>query len=178
MGDSGYGLRSLVVLSTAVILIFAASFFHPRTRRDWRAFGLFSGFMVALFAEMYGLPVTVYLLSGWLGSDVPGLDLTHDGGHFWTQLIGWDGDPHLSPFHLASYVVIGGGFVLMAAPWPVLLVMFPVLLAVYRRRAIAEEAEVRGRFGDAYDAYAAVTARFVPRWNRGTRHSAPGLPSS
>src|SRR5215208_4938731 len=172
----------------------------------------------SLFTEMYGLPLTVYLLSGWLGNDVLGLDLTHDGGHLWSQLIGWNGDPHLSPFHLASYVVIGGGFVLMAAAWPVLfaaqqegevasagpyeyvrhpqyagfflimlgfllqwptlptLFTFPVLLAVYRRLAIAEEAEVRGRLGEAYDAYAAVTPRFVPRWNRGTRHSASGLP--
>jgi hypothetical protein len=43
VGDYDYGLWILVVLNAAVILIFAASFFHPRTRRDWRAFGLFSG---------------------------------------------------------------------------------------------------------------------------------------
>ena len=80
MNDYGYGLWVLVVIDTAVILLFAASFFHPKTKRDWRAFGSFSAFVVALFVEMYGAPLTVYLLSGWLGSTVLGLDLTHDGG--------------------------------------------------------------------------------------------------
>ena len=76
--------------------------------------------MVALFTEMYGVPLTVYLLSGWLGSKVPGLAATHAGGHLFNDLIGWKGDPHLSPFHLLSYVFIGGGFWLVAAAWRVL----------------------------------------------------------
>ena len=119
MDDYGYGLWVLVVVNTAVILIFAASFFHPRTKRDWRAFGGFSAFIVALFAEMYGAPLTIYLLSAAGGSFL-GLDLTHDGGHLWAQLIGWKGDPHVSPFHIASYVGIIGGFWLIAAAWSVL----------------------------------------------------------
>ena len=116
MNDYGYGLWFLVVVNTAVILIFAASFFHPRTGRDWRAFGGFSAFIVALFTEMYGLPLTVYLLSG-VGGNVLGIDLTHNGGHLWAELTGWSGDPHLSPFHMASYVFIIGGFWLIAAAW-------------------------------------------------------------
>jgi hypothetical protein len=35
-------LWPLVVISTAVTAIFAASFFHPRTPRHWRAMGAFS----------------------------------------------------------------------------------------------------------------------------------------
>src|SRR3546814_21165204 len=58
---------------------------------------------------------------GWVGSRFESLTLTHDGGHLWSELIGWTGDPHLSPFHLASYVFIGGGFWAIAAAWPVLL---------------------------------------------------------
>ena len=119
MDDFGYGLWFLVVVDTAVILLFAASFFHPRTSRDWRAFGSFSAFVVALFVEMYGAPLTIYLLSG-IGGEALGLDLTHDGGHLWAELVGWSGDPHLSPFHLASYVFIVGGFWLIAAGWSAL----------------------------------------------------------
>ena len=121
MADGAYGLWPLVILNTALFAVFAMSFFHPRTGRDWRAMGAYTAFLVALFTEMYGAPLTVYLLSGWLGSKFPLIRADHAGGHLWNDLIGWSADPHLSPFHLASYVFIGGGFWLIAAAWQVLL---------------------------------------------------------
>jgi protein-S-isoprenylcysteine O-methyltransferase Ste14 len=116
----GYGLWLLVVVNTGIFFVFALSFFHPHSSRDWRAMGAFTAFLVALFTEMYGFPLTVYLFSGWLGSRFPSLNLRHGSGHLWNDLIGWTGDPHLSPFHIASNVFIGGGFWLIAAAWPVL----------------------------------------------------------
>lgn len=95
--------------------------FKPHTRRDWRSFGAFSAFLVALFTEMYGFPLTIYLLSSWLASRYPGFDLlAHNNGHLWQTLFGWAGDPHLSPMHLVSDGVILGGFILLAAAWKVL----------------------------------------------------------
>lgn len=82
--------------------------------------GAYSAFIVALFTEMYGFPLTIYVLSGWLGSSFPALVPTHAGGHLLNDLIGWQGDPHLSPFHLASYLVMGAGFIVLAKAWPVL----------------------------------------------------------
>ena len=116
-----YGLWTLVILNTAVFVLFALSFARPQTKRDWRSFGAFSAFLVALFTEMYGFPLTIYLLSGWLGSNYPGIDLlSHDSGHLWSTLFGWQGDPHFSPFHLLSYLLIGGGFFLISTAWEVL----------------------------------------------------------
>jgi methanethiol S-methyltransferase len=116
-----YGLWSLVVINSAVFIIFALSFTRPRTARDWRSFGAFGAFLVALFTEMYGFPLTIYLLSGWLSSRYSGLDLfSHEAGHLWETLLGWRGDPHVNPVHLLSNVLIGGGFILLASAWRVL----------------------------------------------------------
>ena len=116
-----YGLWSLVLINSAVFILFAFSFFKPRTARDWRSFGAFSAFLVALFTEMYGFPLTIYLLSGWLQSRYPGIDwLSHDAGHLPEMLFGWKANPHFGPFHVLSFAFIGGGFVLIAAAWRVL----------------------------------------------------------
>ncbi len=116
-----YGLWSLVVINSLAFIIFAFSFTKPRTPRDWRSFGVFSAFLVALFTEMYGFPLTVYLLSGWLSSRLPGVDwFAHDSGHLLEMMFGWKGNPHFGPFHLLSTVFIFAGFVLLASAWKVL----------------------------------------------------------
>lgn len=116
-----YGLWSLVVINSLVFIVFAFSFAKPQSKRDWRSFSAFSAFIVALFAEMYGFPLTIYLLSGWLASKFPGVDfLAHDSGHLLEVMFGWRSNPHFGPFHLLSAIFIGGGFWLLASSWKVL----------------------------------------------------------
>ena len=116
-----YGLWSLVIVNSLVFIIFAFSFAKPQSARDWRSFGAFSAFLVALFTEMYGYPLTIYLLSGWLTSKFPGVDfLSHDAGHLLEVMFGWRANPHFGPFHFLSFVFIGGGFWLLSSAWQVL----------------------------------------------------------
>jgi protein-S-isoprenylcysteine O-methyltransferase Ste14 len=118
---TAYGLWGLVLVNSVIFILFAYSFFKPRTPRDWRSFSAFSAFLVALFAEMYGFPLTIYFLSGWLQSRYPSIDwFSHDAGHLLEMLFGLKTNPHFGPFHLLSFALIGGGFVLIAAAWRVL----------------------------------------------------------
>ena len=116
-----YGLWSLVIVNSAVFILFAYSFFKPQTSRDWRSFSAFSAFLIALFAEMYGFPLTIYFLSGWLQSRFPDVDwFSHDAGHLLEIMFGWKTNPHAGPFHILSFLLIGAGFVLISAAWKVL----------------------------------------------------------
>lgn len=119
--ESSYGLWGWVIINSVVFIAFAATFFKPANGRDWRTLGMYSAFVVALFAEMYGFPLTIYLLSGWLAQGYPGVDfLAHDSGHLLEVMFGWRANPHFGPFHLMSTLFIVGGFWLLAAAWKVL----------------------------------------------------------
>ena len=204
---SSYGLWLLVIFNSAIFIMFAFSFFKPQTVRDWRTFGAFAAFVVALFVEMYGFPLTIYVMSGWLQTRFPSLDLlSHNSGHLWSTFLGEKGDPHTGPLHIASYVFLGYGFYLLSSAWNVLyhaqrrhalatagpyarvrhpqyvafvlillgfllqwptlltLLMFPILLVMYRRLAVTEEAEMQSQFGEVFARYAQSTPRFIPRW--------------
>ena len=67
-----YGLWGLVIVNSVIFILFAYSFFKPQTGRDWRSFGAFSAFLIALFAEMYGFPADYLLLIGLASVPIPG----------------------------------------------------------------------------------------------------------
>ena len=116
-----YGLWSLVIVNSAIFILFAYTFFKPQTPRDWRSFGAFSAFLIALFVEMYGFPLTIYFLSGWLQSRFPDVDwFSHDAGHLLEMMFGWKTNPHAGPFHILSFFLIGAGFLLISVAWKVL----------------------------------------------------------
>jgi protein-S-isoprenylcysteine O-methyltransferase Ste14 len=153
-----YGLWPLVIINAAVFIIFAFSFTNPRTARDWRSFGAFSAFLVALFTEMYGFPLTIYLLSGWLASRYPGVDLLgHNNGHLWETLLGTKGDPHISPLHILSYVVIFGGFGLLSAAWK-------VLYAAQRTHTVAVSGPYAGIRHPQYVGFVLIMFGFLLQW--------------
>lgn len=117
----GYGLWSLVIINSAIFIIFAFSFAKPQNARDWRSFSAFSAFLVALFTEMYGFPLTIYFLMPWLTKQFPGVDwLSHDSGHLLEMMFGWKANPHFGPFHILSSIFIFIGFIMLSSAWRVL----------------------------------------------------------
>ncbi len=155
---AAYGLWPLVVLNSAIFIIFAFSFTRPRIGRDWRSFGAFSAFLVALFTEMYGFPLTIYLLTGWLGSGYPSIaPFSHDAGHLWHTLLGLKGNAHFDPFHITGDVLIVAGFFLLAAAWK-------VLHLAQREHKIAATGPYAWVRHPQYLAFAAVLLGFLLQW--------------
>jgi protein-S-isoprenylcysteine O-methyltransferase Ste14 len=156
--EPAYGLWSLVVINSLVFIIFAFSFSKPRTARDWRSFSAFSGFVVALFVEMYGFPLTIYLLSGWLVNRYPGVDLfSHDAGHLWNTLLGWKVNPHFDPLHILSNVLILCGFILLSAAWK-------VLYEAQRTKTLATTGPYAYVRHPQYDGFILIMLGFLLQW--------------
>ena len=153
-----YGLWGLAILNIALFTFFAWSFYKPTTGRDWRSFGMYSAFIVALFAEMYGFPLTLYLLSGWLTANYPGVNwLSHDAGHLLEELFGWRANPHFGPFHMLSFVFIGLGFWLLAEAWP-------VLYAAQKRNALATLGPYARIRHPQYVGFVSIMFGFLLQW--------------
>ncbi|MBI4937027.1 MAG: isoprenylcysteine carboxylmethyltransferase family protein [Nitrosomonadales bacterium] len=158
MNTDAYGLWSLVLINSAVFIIFAFSFTKPKTPRDWRSFGAFSAFIVALFTEMYGFPLTIYFLSGWLSEKFPGVDfLSHDAGHLLEVMFGWRANPHFGPFHLLSTAFIFGGFILLSAAWK-------ALYRAQRRQGLATSGPYARVRHPQYDAFVLIMFGFLLQW--------------
>lgn len=118
---SDYGLWPLVIINSAIFILFAFSFVRPRSGSDWRSLGAFSAFVIALFTEMYGFPLTIYLLSGWLMQRFPEVSIfSHENGHLWHVIFGLEGNAHWDPLHIVSNVFILLGMYLLASAWHVL----------------------------------------------------------
>ena len=153
-----YGLWTLVIINSAIFIFFAFTFFKPNTPRDWRSFSAFSAFIVALFTEMYGFPLTIYFLSGWLQTWFPNIDwFSHDAGHLLEMLIGWKANPHFGPFHLLSFAFIGGGFFLISSAWS-------VLYAAQKKRALATTGPYAYVRHPQYAGFIMVMFGFLLQW--------------
>lgn len=153
-----YGLWSLVLINSAIFIFFAFTFFKPKTTRDWRSFGAFSAFLVALFTEMYGFPLTIYLLSGWLQTHYPNIDwFSHDAGHLLEMMFGWKTNPHAGPFHILSFIFIGGGFILISTAWS-------VLYEAQKRHALATDGVYARVRHPQYAGFILVMFGFLLQW--------------
>lgn len=107
---------------------------------------------------MYGFPLTIYLLSGWLTTRFPEIDwLAHDSGHLLEMLFGWRGNPHFGPFHVLSGALLVGGFWLLAAAWN-------VLYAAQRAGGLARTGPYARIRHPQYAGFVLIMAGFLVQW--------------
>lgn len=112
-----YGFWSLVVANVLLFLFFILSFLTPLRKREWRSMGVTVAFLIALFTEMYGFPLTIYILTAVLGSRYPALNpFAHESGHLWVTFFG-GGAAMLTLIHVVSNGLMILGFYMMGAGW-------------------------------------------------------------
>ena len=177
---------SVAVLNIVLVGLFLA-LVPLRVKGSWKAHGAYMGFMVSLFAEMYGFPLTVYLLSSatypvsplfsgyvWrvgqlVGSPlvIIGIVLIYKG---WKEIVFLRGTALVTqgiysvvrhPQYLGFLLVTLGQFIV----WPTIptAILWPVLVLLYYRQAKREEAMLAETFGQQFHAWASKTPMFLPK---------------
>ncbi len=79
------GTWGMTIFMVILVSWIVYKYLVPRGFREWRNLGLIQAFIVALYAEMYGFPLTIYLLTSFFDFDIPWI---HFKGHLWSSLLG------------------------------------------------------------------------------------------
>ena len=101
-----------------IIMVIVASwivfkYLVPKNFKEWRNAGLIQAFIIALYAEMYGFPLTIYVLTSFLGLDIPWI---HINGHLWASLFGWGAEMAMVEM-IVGYTFVFLGLSLIVRGW-------------------------------------------------------------
>lgn len=99
----------LVLLNIAGFLLFIIPL-QFRRKADWKSFSIYSAFIISLFVEMYGIPLTVYLSSASMLSVAPPQTSWHA-----VRLLGESF--MLTPWMITGLVVTLLGMAIVALGW-------------------------------------------------------------
>lgn len=113
-----YGNWGLVIASIVLASFIFSVFIGWPKKLNWRSFGLTEAFIISLFTEMFGIPLTIYIISSFLGVNIVPNGLT---GHLWATLLSLYGIVSLETgvfiVMFVSIVMIVIGLVMVIGGW-------------------------------------------------------------
>ena len=104
----------LVAAYIVILALFLYGILRPRRKAEWRSAGVAQAFIIALYAEMYGLPLTMYLVAWLTGRTEFAQD--HFQVHAWSFLLG-GGDTGAIGFDIVGQLLIVCGAALALVGW-------------------------------------------------------------
>lgn len=112
-----YGLWPAVVFNVLLFGLFVVGFLRPTRKREWRSMGLVTAFLVALFTEMYGFPLTIYILGSIFGHSYPALNpFSHKNGHLVTVVLGGSTAAWVLVMMVSNGLILAG-LIIMGRGW-------------------------------------------------------------
>ncbi len=107
------GTWAIAILMIVTMSWIFYRYLAPKSWKEWKGAGLVQAFIIALYAEMYGFPLTIYLLGSLLGVKVPWI---HENGHLWSFFIK-EGTISANVEMIIGYSFVFAGFIMISRGW-------------------------------------------------------------
>jgi protein-S-isoprenylcysteine O-methyltransferase Ste14 len=188
-----WGRWELVAINVFLFALFFITGIIPIKKREQkRSAGMFLSFILALYAEMYGFPLTIYIITSLFGRR--GLPWTYRKGHLLGLTGCYIGDIMImigvglivagwrKIYRAENEMVATGIYKFIRHPqytgiflittglliqWATIIsfLMWPFLVILYYRLALSEEKEMKEKFKERYEEYARQVPKFFPSLN-------------
>lgn len=109
IAHSGVWVLALIMIVIASWVLY--KYLAPKTWREWAGAGTVQAFIIALYAEMYGFPLTIYFIARF-----GGLDRTELNANLWSSLVGL-GETGMMISMIIGYLLLFVGIGLFFKGW-------------------------------------------------------------